>query len=226
MNSLMREILNAIRVWRRRPMVAAAVAAGRGVSGSCFQAMGLRMAAGRPLGPEDDVRKGVLTVNEAFVRRFMPGRKALGAQFAKDGDRIVGIVKDVRRRGMKEAAVPEMYFPLAKLPSGSLGIAIRSMLAPAETTAALRRELRAIDSRLALEKAVTLDEVVDADLAGPRFQAILLGLFAAVATLDSLRLVAKARYARPDPGPRVRMRPGLGGQPLPRRDALRHYSAR
>lgn len=157
------------------------ISAARAVSGEYFKAMGLQMAAGRALGPQDDGRKDVRVVNEAFVRRFLPGRDPIGLQFAAESAQIIGVVKDIRHQGLKQAAPPEIYLPLASLPSGSIGIAIRSTLPVGEITAALRRELQAMDSGIALEKVMTLEEVVNADLARPRFQTILLGLFAAIA---------------------------------------------
>jgi hypothetical protein len=145
--------------------------------------MGLRMAEGRPLGPEDDNRKDVMVVNEAFVRKFLEGRPALGSQSSGDGMRIVGVVKDVHHRGLREAAEPEIYFPMGKLPAASIGIAVRTTISPGAMTLALNRELRSIDSSVALHRVMTMEEVVDADLARPRFQTLLLGLFGVVALL-------------------------------------------
>jgi putative ABC transport system permease protein len=155
---------------------------GRAVAGAYFQALGIEWAEG---GPFDESREHQVVVNEAFARKYLQGRSAVGAVLGA-GDQpltITGVVKDVRHLGLREAAQPEMFLPFASFPLNPVDTVVRSTLPPDQVAAAMRRELSAVDSQLALSQVMTMTEVVDEQLARPRFQAALLGLFAAVAML-------------------------------------------
>jgi putative ABC transport system permease protein len=155
---------------------------GRAVGGAYFQAMGMEWAAG---GPFDPNREHEVVVNEALVRKHLQGRSPVGATLGA-GDQpltITGVVKDVRHVGLREAAQPEMFLPFASFPLNPIDTVVRSALPPAQVAAAMRRELSAVDPQLALSQVMTMTEVVDEQLARPRFQAALLGLFATVAML-------------------------------------------
>jgi len=155
---------------------------GRAVGGAYFQAMGMGWAAGEAL---DERRKGQVVVNEAFVRKYLEGRAAVGTALGagKQMSTIVGVVKDVRHLGLREAARPEIFMPFASFPLNPVDTVVRSALPPGQVTAAMRRALRSVDDQLALGRVMTMNEVVDNQLARPRFQAVLLGLFAVVAVV-------------------------------------------
>jgi putative ABC transport system permease protein len=152
----------------------------RAVGGTYFTAMGMQWADG---GPFDENRKDQAVVNEAFVRKHLEGRPAVGVVLPQGEQTLIitGVVKDVRHLGLREAARPELFIPFASWPLNPVDTVVRSVLPPAQVAAALRRELRAIDDQIALGRVMTMKEVVGDELAQPRFQAILLGLFAAVA---------------------------------------------
>jgi predicted permease len=155
-------------------------AGGRAVGGSYFEAMGMHWVAGRAF---DERRKDEVAVNEAFVRRYLEGRPAVGTILGagKQMMTITGVVKDVRHLGLREAAAPEMFLPFADFPLNPVDTIVRSMLPAHQIADAMRRELRSVDNQLALSRLRTMNEIVDDQLARPRFQAVLLGLFAAVA---------------------------------------------
>jgi putative ABC transport system permease protein len=162
---------------------------GRAVGGAYFEAIGMQWAAG---GPFDEGRKDQIVVNEALARRYFEGRSAVGEALGA-GDQpliITGVVKDVRHRSLRDAAQPEMFLPFAAFPLNPIDTVVRSTLPPGQMAAAMRRELRSLDAELALGQVLTMSEVVDDQLARPRFQAVLLGLFAAVA----LALAAVGTY--------------------------------
>jgi ABC-type antimicrobial peptide transport system permease subunit len=73
--------------------------------------------------------------------------------------------------------------PFAALPSPLVDVVVRSAVAPAAIAAAARAELRELDPGLALAQVSTMDRIVDGEFSQPRFQAALLGLFAAVAVM-------------------------------------------
>jgi putative ABC transport system permease protein len=83
-----------------------------------FEAMGIRLAAGRTF-TRDDRRGGqpVAVVNRAFVRRYLPNADPLTASFAygyptvdrTTMTRIIGVVEDARYTSLAEAAEPDFY---------------------------------------------------------------------------------------------------------------------
>jgi putative ABC transport system permease protein len=157
-------------------------AGGRAVGGAYFEAMGMHWVAG---GPFDEGRTDQVVVNEAFVRRYLEAVAPVGTVLGA-GDKpltITGVVNDVRHVGIAEAPEPEMFLPFAAFPLNPVDTVVRSSLPPGPLSAAMRRELRVVDPQLALGRIITMNDVIDDQLARPRFQAALLGLFAAVAMM-------------------------------------------
>jgi putative ABC transport system permease protein len=161
-------------------------AGARAVAGDYFQVMGLRMKEGRPLTSADDARRDVVVVNEAFVRQFLPRGPTLGAPvdfFEGHVATIVGVVKDLRNMGLQRPAVAEIYMPFGMMPNTFLDVVVRTAADPAGIVAAARAELKQMDPQLALAQVSSMERVVDDSIARPRFQAVLLGLFAITALL-------------------------------------------
>ena len=160
-------------------------AGGRAVMGDYFEALGLRMKQGRALTAADDGRRDVVVVNESFVRAYLKSIPPVGAvlRFGPRPATVAGVVRDLRTLGLRQPARPEIYMPFAALTSPLLDVVVRSAVPPAEITAAARAQLRELDPNLVLGKVSTMDRILDNEFAQPRFQAALLGLFAAVAVM-------------------------------------------
>ena len=90
-----------------------------------FETMGMRVVAGRDFTWRDENREpniAKVIVNQAFVRRFFPGRNPLGERFgfsgangiAKPGDEIIGVVNDAKYRSLREPIPPTVYTPVVK----------------------------------------------------------------------------------------------------------------
>jgi putative ABC transport system permease protein len=85
---------------------------------------------------------------------------------------------------LQEDFVPEMYLPIAQIPYSTGTILLRTETSnPATMANALRAELAHVDSNLPLTAVRVFDEYRAGSLAGPRFNAVLLSIFAAVALL-------------------------------------------
>ena len=155
---------------------------GRAVGGPYFSTMGMRWAAG---GPFDSSRQDQFVVNEAFARRYFPGRNLVGLTLPLGGRNsvITGVVRDVRHLGLRQAPSPEIFLPYAAFPLDPVDTALRTTLPEAPVAAALRRELKALDAELVLGKVMSMTAVIDGELARPRFHMWLLGLFAGVGLL-------------------------------------------
>ena len=151
---------------------------GRAVGGDYFQALGMRFAAGQPFDPR---RKSEIVVNEAFAAKYFPGQSPVGHLLpqGKITYTITGVTRDVRLLGLREPAPPEVYLPYATFPLNPLDTIILTRLPADQIHTALRRELQSLDPDIPLGKLITMDELVDNELARPRFQAALVLLFAA-----------------------------------------------
>jgi putative ABC transport system permease protein len=159
-------------------------AGARAVGGDYFGVLGLRMKEGRALSAAEDGRRDVVVVNESLVRQFLKRSRVTGTAIRFGPSKaatIVGVVRDLRTLGLKHLPPPEIYLPFAALPGTYLDVAVRTAVPAAEIAAAARSELRGLDAGLALSQVSTMERILDGNIARPRFQAVLLGLFAAVA---------------------------------------------
>ena len=96
---------------------------------------------------------------------------------------IVGIVGDVHHEELSVDTDPEIYWSSAQRPMSSTTLVLRTAAAPGLLAGPLREELARIDAELPLYGVRTLQEIVDESVAQPRFNGLLLGLFASVALL-------------------------------------------
>ncbi|MGZ3479081.1 MAG: FtsX-like permease family protein, partial [Myxococcaceae bacterium] len=162
-------------------------------SSGYFEAMGIPLREGRTI--EDTDRAGsepVALINLEAVRRFFPGRSAIGERIRPGDDtdnhepwrRIVGVVGNVHHDGLALKPVAEMYLPLDQDPaSDRVSFVLRSREALAPLGAAARHELAAVDPGLSLFEVKTLEDRVSDSVAAPRSAGLLLGLFAGLAVL-------------------------------------------
>lgn len=164
----------------------------RFVTPDFFRTMGIPLRAGRDVRESDTADAPfVAVVSESFGRRYWPGQDPLGRRFNFGlADRIVvGVVGDIRVRGLERESEPQVYLAYKQVPDGSIWfyvpkeLVIRSTSDAAPLAAAVRRIVRKADPELPIGGVRTLQEVVDADTAPRQTQLRLLGAFAALALL-------------------------------------------
>ncbi|HEX6534541.1 MAG TPA: ABC transporter permease [Gemmatimonadaceae bacterium] len=159
------------------------------VYGDYFHAIGMRLVAGRAFDEHDDTTGvPVAIVNEAFAKKYWPGESPLGKRISvtvNDGKmrQVVGVVADVRRDRLDEAAVPEVFAPERELPFSGMNVVVRTTGDGSAVAGTLRREVAALDQDVAVGSVQPMEEVLASSLAQRRFSALVLGLFAAVALL-------------------------------------------
>jgi putative ABC transport system permease protein len=172
------------------------------VMGQYFEALGVRIVAGRALSDGDTLTsEPVVVINETLAKRYWPGEDPVGRRLAwglssNHGAwmRVVGVVGDIKQAGLAAATEPETWQPWTQMPDQALGgtivgifrgmkLMVRSERPPSSLVAAIRQEVRALDPALPVTGVQTLDEIVGASAAPQRFNAALLGGFAGVALL-------------------------------------------
>jgi putative ABC transport system permease protein len=132
----------------------------------------------------------VVIVNRALARKYFPNGDALGKRITLEDPRrnpkwmtIVGIVDDIRHRGLDVDPQPEYYLPHTQLPERSMILAVRSAQDPRSLASAIRREIQSIDPDEPIANVRTLETVVSDSVAPRRLAVVLLGVFAGIALL-------------------------------------------
>lgn len=156
-----------------------------------FQSLQLPLVRGRFFTSTEDHRgtPPVVIINRAFAERFFPGEDALGKHMIpglSSGDQpesreIVGIVGNVTRTSLDEAAQPEYYIPFAQVPVGPPLFALRVAGDPGAFEASIRSIVAQQDPSLPVYAVRT--NLLTRSTAQQRFQTMLISAFACLALL-------------------------------------------
>ncbi|HEY9284266.1 MAG TPA: ABC transporter permease [Pyrinomonadaceae bacterium] len=158
----------------------------RTVSPDYFRAMGVRLLRGRTFDHSDtpDAPPGIV-INDAMARALWPGEDPIGKRvFGRPAwVPVIGVVSDVRNRGLTRPSAPELYWDYRQGGGSMLGnvtLAVRSRLDPATLTAAARREVRAVDPGQPVFNVQTMQAVIDSTVSDRRLMMTLIGVLAAI----------------------------------------------
>ena len=170
----------------------------RVVTPGYFEALGIRLRAGRALNDGDTANAPrAVVVNRTFVAKYLdniPIERAVGLSLGTGAVRtttgkieafIVGVVDDMKQDRPDEPPQSEMYVSFAQLPGvnhgGQAFVVARTLDDPAAYVEALRTALREEDSTIALDAVMTMDQRVGNSLSRPRLYAVLFAGFAVFA---------------------------------------------
>jgi putative ABC transport system permease protein len=169
-----------------------------------FSTAGIPIRRGRAFTEWDrEDTPGVLVLNEAAVRSHFPDEDPLGQRITLGWTRggvsvsgeVVGVVGNVRHFGLASEPVPEVYIPHAQVPNAGMTVVLRTAGDPLAVAGPVRAALRELDPSLAAGTFVPLEDQLSSSVAQPRFYALLLSLFAAVAlTLAAVGILGVMSY--------------------------------
>jgi putative ABC transport system permease protein len=149
-----------------------------------FQALGIPLVRGRYFTPRDHRNSvPVVIVSEGFVRRFLRGQDPFTKRIGY-GDtwmQVVGVVPNVKYLGLTVDTDPAYYMPFAQNYGTRMFLTVRTTGEAGPLSEALRREILAIDSGVTLAQTATMEESLARAVSQPRFDTMLLSLFAAIA---------------------------------------------
>ena len=161
------------------------------VSPSYFSLLGVPVLAGRTFTDGDATEAPqVCIVDEAFVRRFLNGRTAIGTRLLVNAmvqppqavlREIVGVVKHVKQRPEEPEAPPQIYVPIAQ---NTWWLASLVVQPASGSAAAIAPAVRAAFARVEPDRPVrirTLTTIRTEATSRPRFRAALVGAFAVLA---------------------------------------------
>ena len=159
------------------------------VTDGFLDAMGVRLVAGRTFTAADTKGEPVVVISEQFAKQQFPASSPVGQiLYSGTGNRrVIGVVSEVRPAELGAEPKPDAYLPLAQDSDvlqwfGTITVIARGPR-PDSLAAKLRPIVLSLDPQSPPYNVRALDRDVARVVAGPRFSATVLGLFAGVAFL-------------------------------------------
>jgi putative ABC transport system permease protein len=121
-----------------------------------------------------------------MARRIWPEGSPIGQHVILDSfpgrvAEVVGMTGDVKAEGLEGEDWPTVYTPYAQSPAPIMNLVARTATSPLSLAAAAEREVHRLDPDQPVADPRTMEAVLDRVLAGPRFNAALLAIFADLA---------------------------------------------
>ena len=157
-----------------------------------FSTLEIPLVLGRDISESDTVdRQFVAVVSQSFARRYWPDQNPLGRHFqlAFHDRMVVGVVGDVRVRGLEGPSEPQTYLSYQQAADGAWvfyaprNLAVRSAGTPGSLAPAIRRIIQSADREQPISDVQTLEQIVELKTASRTVQVRVLGAFAAIAFL-------------------------------------------
>ena len=161
------------------------------VSPGYFETIGMTIMRGRAFTDADDANAPrVVVINDTFARlawgtddpigrRIRPGDETSQAPWQT----VIGVIRDAHRAEVTRAIRPEVYSSTLQVTPRTQTLLVKTAGDPDAMVPSIRRELQAIDPQLPMFRVTTLEREIGVTLAQPRFQAVLLAVFALIALL-------------------------------------------
>jgi len=160
----------------------------RTVSPDYFSAMRIPVISGRAFNDQDLTSDSII-INQAFARRFWPGRDPVGEKFVTGPwslkptwATIVGVVGDVKQFGLDSEPTLDLYSPFPYPAS----IIVHTAGDPESLIGAVRRAIQSVDPDLAISEVRTMDQVLGESAQSRRWTMALLASFAGLALMPAL----------------------------------------
>jgi predicted permease len=164
----------------------------RFVTPGLFSTLGIPIKSGRGVSESDTAdRPYVAVVSESFVRRYWPNVQPIGRHFnfASNDHEVVGIVGDIRARGLERTSEPQVYLSSKQDPDDAhvyyapKDLVIHSSQPPEALLPSIRQIIHSADPQQPISDIRTMDEVVAGETESRTIQMRVLVVFTGVAIL-------------------------------------------
>ena len=161
------------------------------ISPKLFATLGVPIVAGRDFTVLDT--RPVALINETFARKYFAGRNPVGLHIGLVDDRtaapdtlnleVVGVVKDLKFKNLREPAPPQAYLPYWQDEKFRfVTFYLRTRLEPRQVMQTVREQARRLDPNIPVVDMRTVDEQIGLSLKTERLVASLSAVFGGLAT--------------------------------------------
>jgi predicted permease len=184
-----------------------------------FEVMGIPILRGRGFAETDGAGAPmVAVVNETMARRLWPDEDAIGKRFRCFGQdwivEVVGVARDAKYFTIGEEAQPFFYFPLAQHRAAAVTLHVRTAGDPAAAVGLVRSQVQSLDPRMPITNVLTIRQLLDQALWGPRMAAMLLAAFGGLAlVLAAIGVHGVVSYSVAERTPEFGIRMAMGARP-------------
>ena len=190
-----------------------------------FETMRIPLLAGRTFGEQDGLKGApTIVINQTFARKYFPNQNPLGQHmqpgvgddvFNRPMREVVGVVGDIKGKGLTAQAGPQYYLPYAQAIITNPYLVVRTNGDDASIQTAIRSAVRELDKSIPVYQVSKLEDYLSKSAAQPRFQTFLLTCFAGISLiLAAIGLYGLLSYMVVQRTHEIGLRIALGAQRL------------